>query len=590
VENDLRDEDRLIALASRIDDAQPIDWATAEADARSENERAVLAELRLLAALTQVSRNPDGLEQATELDDRAAGDRAVTWMTLTILEPVGRGGFARVYRAKDKLNREVALKLFPIGADGSSELVTRVLREGSLLARVKHPNVVVVHGVDRSADYVGLWMEFINGRTMEDELRARGTLSAEEATTIGVDLCRALAAVHGRGILHRDVKAQNVMREEGGRTVLMDFGAGSESSISAAGPVDVAGTPLYLAPELFDRQPATRASDIYSLGVLLYRMVTGGYPVEGADRAAIERAHREQRRQRLRDARADLPTGFVQAVERALSPDPSARYQTAAAFEEALTGWMAAPSWFQRTRRAAAIAAVVTLVAASAWFLRSMFDRAGSSDSNTALVQPPPADESAPLAAGLAQYNVNASFYKPGDRDVTLGAGDRVASGDALGLRINASTPLHVYVITVDDRGEDYLLFPIPGGMENPLAAGQTHELPGMQKGQKVYWMVSSVGGREHFLVLASPTPLPAFEPLLKTLPSPTLDKQVSYAAIPDSVIGNLRGVGGLVTAEAARKANSASPWFGTAEPLRAGIETISGPWVRQITLENSGR
>jgi eukaryotic-like serine/threonine-protein kinase len=589
VENDLRDEDRLIALASRIDDAQPIDWANAEADARSEQERAVLAELRLLAALTQVSRNPDGLEQATELDDRAAGDRAVTWTTLTILEPVGRGGFARVYRAKDRLNREVALKLFPIGADGSSELVTRVLREGSLLARVKHPNVVVVHGVDRSADHVGLWMEFINGRTMEDELRARGTLSAEEATTIGVDLCRALAAVHGRGILHRDVKAQNVMREEGGRTVLMDFGAGSESSIIAAGPVDVAGTPLYLAPELFDRQPATRASDIYSLGVLLYRMVTGGYPVEGADRAGIERAHREQRRQRLRDARADLPTGFVQAVERALSPDPSARYQTAAAFEEALTGSMAAPNWFQWTRRAAAVAAVVTLVAASAWFLRSMFDSAGSSGLNPALVQRPGTDD-APMAAGLPQYSVNASFYKPGDRDLMLAAGDRVAPGDPLGLRINASTPLHVYVITVDDRGEDHLLFPIPGGMENPLAAGQTHELPGMQKGQKVYWMVSSVGGREHFLVLASPTPLPAFEPLLKTLPSPTLDKQVSYTAIPDSVIGELRGVGGLMTAEGARQANSASPWFGTAEPLRAGIETVNGPWVRQITLENSGR
>ena len=127
-----------------------------------------------------------------------------------------------------------------------------MLREGSLLAKVRHRNVVVVHGVERSGDFVGLWMEFISGRTMEDELRARGPLSAEEATPIGVDLCQALAAVHGRGLVHRDVKAQNVMREEGGRTVLMDFGAGTELATGLRKPHDMAGTPLYLAPELFD--------------------------------------------------------------------------------------------------------------------------------------------------------------------------------------------------------------------------------------------------------------------------------------------------------------------------------------------------
>ena len=197
-----------------------------------------------------------------------------------------------------------------------------MLREGSLLAKVRHRNVVVVHGVERSDGFVGLWMEFINGRTMEDELRARGPLSAEEATPIGVDLCQALAAVHGRGLVHRDVKAQNVMREEGGRTVLMDFGAGTELATGLRKPLDMAGTPLYLAPELFDGQPATRASDIYSLGVLLYRMVTREYPVEGADRSQIERAHRDGRVKRLRDVRPDLPSEFIQTVERALSPDP----------------------------------------------------------------------------------------------------------------------------------------------------------------------------------------------------------------------------------------------------------------------------
>ena len=153
-----------------------------------------------------------------------------------------------------------------------------------------------------------------------------------------MDLCQALAAVHGRGLVHRDVKAQNVMREEGGRTVLMDFGAGTELATGLRKPLDTAGTPLYLAPELFDGRPATRASDIYSLGVLLYRMVTREYPVDGADRSQIERAHREGRVKRLRDVRPDLPSGFIQTVERALSPDPAARPQTAGELEAALTG------------------------------------------------------------------------------------------------------------------------------------------------------------------------------------------------------------------------------------------------------------
>ena len=294
-----------------------------------------------------------------------------TWGQLTVLEPVGKGGFARVYRARDALNRNVALKLFPVTPENADALARRVLREGSLLAKVKHSNVVVVHGVHETKEFVGLWMEFISGRTMEAELRARGPLSAEEATPIGIDLCRALAAVHGRGLVHRDVKAQNVMREDGGRTVLMDFGAGTELATGLGKPYDTAGTPLYLAPELFDGRPATRASDIYSLGVLLYRMVTREYPVDGADRTEIERAHRAGQVKRLRDARPDLPGGFIQAVERALSPDPDARPQTAGEFELALSGknegrrshdW----SWWQR---AAAIAAAVVLVAVPVWLM-----------------------------------------------------------------------------------------------------------------------------------------------------------------------------------------------------------------------------
>ena len=111
-----------------------------------------------------------------------------------------------------------------------------------------------------------------------------GPFSAREAAQIGVDLCHALAAVHGAGLLHRDIKATNVMREGGGRIVLMDFGAGQPFS-TADQPVErIVGTPLYLAPELFKGEQPSRASDIYALGVLLYHLVTGSYPVEAEKR------------------------------------------------------------------------------------------------------------------------------------------------------------------------------------------------------------------------------------------------------------------------------------------------------------------
>src|SRR5580692_4233475 len=140
-------------------------------------------------------------------------------------------------------------------------------------------------------------MELVKGRTLAELLRAQGPFSAREAALVGLDLCRALAAVHGAGLLHGDVKAHNVMREEGGRTVLMDFGTGRDIWPDHAprhrGPADdFSGTPLYLAPEVFAGQARTKTTDIYSLGVLLYHLVTRSYPVEGRTREDVERAHR----------------------------------------------------------------------------------------------------------------------------------------------------------------------------------------------------------------------------------------------------------------------------------------------------------
>ena len=143
--------------------------------------------------------------------------------------------------------------------------------------------------------------------------------------------------MHKAGLVHRDIKAQNVMREEGGRLVLMDFGAGQYVHATGAAPSGrLTGTPLYLAPELLRGGEATVRSDIYGLGVLLFHLVTGQYPVSATSLDDLRQAHREGRRFRLHDARPDLADDFARVVERASHPDPTRRYASAGALQEAL--------------------------------------------------------------------------------------------------------------------------------------------------------------------------------------------------------------------------------------------------------------
>ena len=174
-----------------------------------------------------------------------------------------------------------------------------------MLARVRHPNVVTIYGAEQIGDQIGLWMEFVRGHTLEQVLDQRKVVSAAEAVSIGLELCRAMAAVHGAGLLHRDIKTHNVMRAEDGRIVLMDFGTGRELGRDASS--DLAGTPLYLAPEVLQGQQATVQSDIYSLGVLLYHLVTGSYPVHAQTLRGVRGAHARGERIAVRTARSDLP-------------------------------------------------------------------------------------------------------------------------------------------------------------------------------------------------------------------------------------------------------------------------------------------
>src|SRR5205809_4119275 len=268
----------LLPLAESLADGSSVDWDAAEARATGD-EQAIIRQLRIVADLARLHRSLPHDPQAAYLTGshraRAAAPAIGNWGHLALVERLGGGSAGEVYRAWDPhLECEVALKLLRINEATDDPHASAIVREGRLLARVRHPNVVTVHGVAVHDGRFGLWMDLIRGATLEQLVVQQGPFSAREASLIGIDLCRALAAMHSAGLIHRDVKAQNVMREDGGRIVLMDFGTGREiDPHHGHGPADFAGTPLYLAPEIFDGGPASERTDLYSLGVLLYRLV-----------------------------------------------------------------------------------------------------------------------------------------------------------------------------------------------------------------------------------------------------------------------------------------------------------------------------
>jgi serine/threonine-protein kinase len=323
------------ALLESLADGAEIDWVATEAAAKSADERRRYGNLRLVARVAELHRTLV-LEEDVHPAPRVAGAPVAdpdTWGHLSIRARLASGAFGQVFRAHDpQLSRDVALKLLR-GDISPHRPVERLLAEARTLAKVRHPNVVTVYGADVRDGAAGLWMELVDGQTLETWLRTHGALGSGEATAVGIDMCRALAAVHAAGLVHGDVKAQNVMREHRGRMVLMDFGAGRAQGADAAG---VAGTPMYLAPEVLAGEPPTPQSDLYSLGVLLFHLLTDVYPFSGADLDGLRAAHADGTRNWLRDLRPDLPDGLVRTIERAIDPDPARRFRTAGEMERAL--------------------------------------------------------------------------------------------------------------------------------------------------------------------------------------------------------------------------------------------------------------
>ena len=252
-------DDRWLDVAVAIADGTPIDWSATSADPSAPADDGGLWMVRL-QCLERLVRGHEAMRTSmSEAGDAPALDTLLTearlatpasdtplrvhWGPLIVVEKIGRGSFGDVYRAWDpRLDREVALELIPESASESA--ASPVVEEGRLLARVRHPNVLTVHGAERIDGRVGIWTEYVPGETLAAEVARRGPLLPMRPRASESTCAARLARCMAPGLLHRDVKAQNVMRDAWGRLVLGDFGTGVEFDEHAAvAEPQIAGTP-----------------------------------------------------------------------------------------------------------------------------------------------------------------------------------------------------------------------------------------------------------------------------------------------------------------------------------------------------------
>jgi tRNA A-37 threonylcarbamoyl transferase component Bud32 len=259
-----------------------------------------------------------------------------------ILEELGRGGMATVYRARERqLGREVALKVLPFRLSHDKELVARFEREARTAALLEHAHIVPIHRVGRSGPVIYFAMQLLRGDSLGSRMRKEGSIPADQLRRILVETASALGHAHASGIVHRDVKPDNILLDTTGRCMVTDFGIArstSDAHLTASGMS--MGTPRYMSPE---QARATSdvdgRSDLYSLGVVGYECLTGRAPFEGTDPMAIMFGH----------VQLPLPVPTIATrgaaderelyavIERLLAKQPASRYQTAEELIEALT-------------------------------------------------------------------------------------------------------------------------------------------------------------------------------------------------------------------------------------------------------------
>ncbi len=245
-----------------------------------------------------------------------------------ILEKLGEGGMGVVYKAEDlQLTRPVALKFLPQRLAATDDERQRLLREARAASALNHPNVCGIHAICEEEGQTFIDMEFVEGRT----LRARigdGPLGTDDAIEYAIQIGDALQEAHGKGIVHRDVKPENIMINGRNQVKVMDFGlAKLKGSLKLTRSSSTVGTMAYMAPEQIERGEADARADIFSFGIVLFEMLTGHTPFRGDHEAAMMYSILNEEPQSLPQVRTDCPAELDRIIHRALEKDPGNRYQ-----------------------------------------------------------------------------------------------------------------------------------------------------------------------------------------------------------------------------------------------------------------------